>query len=231
MNKWLPLILCLIVLPGALSFTQSKEDAPGQVQAWSPRPVPGGLVDKVINGNLFVPNQRREPRVEPPSGEANNSEGPDENAPPPVEREPENPDRRYRLVGTSAETGRWLAFIENTETREVVRVAVDQEVASGSVTKIDYNRIEYANDGETTSVLIGCDLTGEPPQPPLNERLDNLFMPESAVSSRPDGSGASESSNNGSSGGNPSSAPPSDTDAQRAEILRRLRQRRERDSQ
>lgn len=231
MSKWLLLIVCLTAWPRAHAIAQTDHDTTKQVEAWSPRAIPDELVGRINNGNLFVPNLRREPRVETPQGEADDDTNPDENAATPVVVEPENPDRRYRLVGISSETGQWLVFIENTESREVVRIAVGDEIASGSVTLIEYNRIEYTTDGQATSVLIGRDLTGEMPRAASNQNLDSPFVPGSTAARGSSDPGSSDSQGSDPSNSNPPSATPPNADAQRAEVLRRLRERRERESQ
>lgn len=228
MNRRILLVITLVMLPLLPTVGQESDDVPVHKPTWSPRPVGSELVNSVINGNLFVPNQRRAPRVETKPGEADNPTKAEDTqtSQPPIDVEPENPDRRYRLIGTSSDTGRWVAFIENTETDEVFRVALDEEIARGSVALISYDRIEYSVNGQVISVLIGRDLTGEIPQPSLGERLDNLFMSDSTTT-EPDNS----TETSGTNSENSPSATPSDADAQRAEILRRLRERRQRDSQ
>lgn len=206
------LLVTLSSLPVA---AQDDTGATTEVTAWSARIIPSEVVDVIINRNLFVPDQRRAPRIETPTQEADDAAS-DEPAPP-VEIQPEDPGRRFRLIGSSFSTGRWIAFIEQIDTTDIHRVAVNDEIANGTVTTIDYNRIGYTAEGETRDILIGRDLTGAEP-----------VMP---ATSYPGSNGSTSSSTATTSSPNNSSAAPPDADARRAEILRQLRERRERENQ
>lgn len=217
-------LLILVILITALPAVAQNEAAPKQsTPAWTPHEVPAELMESVINGNLFVPNQRRVPRVEPPPGEETDNQPADQTREPEV-IDQDDPDRDYRLIGSSYTGGQWLAFIENSQTREIHRVAVDQSIASGKVSSIDYDRIEYAVNDETRAIQIGRDLTGAEPRASLESELSNLFAPVTTTDQTPSPTGTTESTN----------APATESatgDNSRAEILRRLRERRERESQ
>lgn len=214
-------VIMLLALP-----VMAQDTPTPTTPAWTARTVPKDLIDSVINGNLFVPNQRREPRVEPPPG---NTEQETTSAPEPQRTEivPDDPDRDYRLIGTSQNGGQWLAFIENNQSQQIHRIAVDQPIASGRITHIDFNRIEYAVNDETRGIQIGRDLTGAAPIPTLESDLDNLFAPSTNTEQAINPSGADQASDTHTTG------PVTDTagESSRAEILRRLRERRERESQ
>lgn len=226
MTKWiLPMLLIVSPLPAA---AQKDADPINGASTWSAREVPAELVDSIINGNMFMPDLRREPRVELSPGDAVSDEmrAEDPPAPQPV-YSADDPDRRFRLIGSSFAGGRWLAFIENNETGEVHRVAVEEPIASGTITAIDYNRIEYVANDESRTVLIGRDLTGAEPPTTLESDLSSLFESDTpsvqtAVSPRADTSSNTP---------NTLATDPSDAEARRAEVLRRLRERRERESQ
>jgi hypothetical protein len=225
MNKrLLPILLIITTLP---ALAQQDTTTPPSKTVWSARQVSAELVEAVINGNLFVPDQRREPRVQPPPGDSASDEsqtyGPTD---PPIEYRAEDPDRSYRLIGTSFTGGRWLAFIENDQTREIHRVTVDESIASGTVTAINYNRIEYAANDQSRSVPIGRDLTGAEPPASLESDLSGLFATESASDVSTDSMDTQSQADN-----TPAATAPSTADDQRAEVLRRLRERRERESQ
>lgn len=207
----------LIVMTSLPAIAQDSTDAPDSATKWSAKEVPSDLVDTIINRNMFVPDQRRAPRVETPPEDVDDTQT--EEAAPPVEVHPEDPDRRFRLIGASFVTDRWLAFIENLDDAQIHRVSIDGKIASGTITEIGYNRIEYAVDGETRTVLIGRDLTGAEP-----------VMP---APSYPGASGATAPPSNvtPTNGNDAPTAAPSDADARRAEILRQLRERRERENQ
>ena len=219
-------LLMMAFLIPAQPVVAQNGSAPAQAApAWTAREVPAELMEAVINGNLFVPNQRREPRVEPPPGENTSDGSPvEESISPQNTYQEDDPDRAYRLIGLSHTGGRWLAFIENSQTREMHRVAVDQPIASGTVTAIDYDRIEYAVNDETRIIQIGHDLTGIEPRVPLESELSSLFAPVTTTGETPSPNNIAETTN----------TPATETaggDVSREEILRRLRERRERESQ
>lgn len=212
----------LVTLPALTVIAQDSDEPVVSVTAWSAGAVPADVVDTIINRNMFVPGQRRAPRIETPAEHAEDAR-PDEPATPadaerPQDR-PEDPARRFRLIGSSFSTGQWIAFIEQTDTSEIHRVAVNTAVANGSVAAIDYDQIEFAVGGETRTVLIGRDLTGAEPLTP------------NAAAPGADGPPPSSPATTPATTHNAPDAAPSDADARRAEILRQLRERREQQSQ
>lgn len=217
MKTWF--ITVLLVMLSTLPVTaQDAVDTAATVTKWSARQVPSETVDTIINRNMFVPDQRRAPRIEAPPADEGDAGGSDDPEPAPAEAHPEDPGRRFRLIGSSFSTGRWIAFIEQIDTTDIHRVAVNGEIANGTVATIDYDRIGYTVDGETRAVQIGRDLTGAEPVMPTTTYpgTDNAA---------PSPTAAAPSNNNG------PPAASSDADARRAEVLRQLRERRERENQ
>jgi hypothetical protein len=207
----------LVTLPTLAVVAQDSADTVVDKAKWSAREVPSEVVDTIISRNIFVPDQRRTPRVETPTIEDSGTTS-DEPAIQ-IEAQPEDPGRRFRLIGSSFSTGQWIAFIEQMDTDDIRRIAIDGEIANGTVSRIDYDRIEYTVDGEARDILIGRDLTGAEPVMPTV-----AFPGTNGPAATPPTT--TSTSNNGSP-----AAPSSDADARRAEILRQLRERRERENQ
>lgn len=221
------MILVLLVVALLPCFVWGEEVASDVKPAWTARKVPAGVVETIINGNMFTPDLRREPKVEEPDdGDEAEEVEVEEAQDAPPEPEVVDPDRGYRLVGTSHAEAGWFAFIESRVSGEIYRVSVDESVASGRVTMIDYNRIEYEVEKDVRTILIGQDLTGAAPQASIESELSRLFDPEGSDSGSSSGSDRELSDETANPG-----AEPSDAENQRAEILRRLRERRERESQ
>ncbi len=206
----------LLMLSASASAQEEKIDA----SAWTAKEVSKETMEKVINGNLFVPSQRRAPRVEPAPGEAGQEQPEQQYEPQP---EPEDPDRAYRFIGVSYTGERWLAFFENMQTREVFRVGEDETFASGKLGAISHDVVEYQVGDEQRNIQIGYDLTGA-----LASRSYGSGM--SGYYGSSDGYGSS-TSERGSDNSTTSSNESSDTGSSTADILRRLRERRERESQ
>jgi len=220
-KTWLITVL-LVTLPTFSVIAQDSTDLAVSVTAWSAGAVPADVVDTIINRNMFVPGQRRAPRIETPADNADDARS-DESAPPSAEDRPqdrpEDPGRRFRLIGSSFSTGQWIAFIEQADTSDIHRVAVNTAVANGTVLAIDYDQIVFAVEGETRTVLIGRDLTGAEPLTPAAAAPGAAGPSPSSTATTP------PTTNNA------PDAAPSDADARRAEILRQLRERREQQSQ
>lgn len=205
-------------LPTLAVVAQDSVDLTKTETKWSAREVPSEVVDTIINRNIFVPDQRRAPRVETPT--IDDSDTASDEPAVQIEAKPEDPGRRFRLIGSSFSTGQWIAFIEQMDTNDIRRITINGEIANGTVTRIDYNRIEYAVDGEKRDILIGRDLTGAEP-----------VMPTTAYPGTNGPTVTPPTTTSTSNNGPPAAASPSDADARRAEILRQLRERRERENQ
>ncbi|MEZ6190656.1 MAG: hypothetical protein R3C45_05115 [Phycisphaerales bacterium] len=217
MRVWF-IVLLFVTLPALAAVAQEGSDTAKTKANWSAKEVPSEVVDTIISRNIFVPDQRRAPRVETPAQDADDAAS--DQSPPPVEAQPEDPGRRFRLIGASFSTGQWIAFIEEIDTSDIHRLAVDGPIANGTVATIDYDRIEYAVDGEVRDILIGRDLTGaEPVKTAVSYPGTNGPAAPPTTATPP--------TNNSS----PTATPTSDADARRAEILRQLRERRERENQ
>ncbi len=235
MKRW------LIVFSMLVAATAAQAQAPSSgAEPWSARDVDDELVEAVVRGNLFAPEQRRAPRVETPAVEDEPDTEPERTI---VEQppEPDDPGKGYRLVGISRHDGRWLAFIEESGSGLTHRIAPDQPIAAGVVAQIEVDRITYTPETEADTevasepriILIGRDLTGAVPEPSLESAVTNLFVPESTAKvpsgsdSDTDASSSAESTNE-----TPPTAPdPGSAEARRAELLRQMRERRERESQ
>jgi len=153
--------------------------------------------------NLFVRDRR--PRLP-------QSQGPIRHVPAP----PAAP--RFVLTGIARRREAFVAFFENTATGETVRARTGETLGGGVIHAISMNGVDYVADGEATRIAIGDTLTGEPPPPAeITDATHEDTATEDASQEEtppdPDETPA------------PEAAPETPTDL--ADILERMRQRRE----
>jgi hypothetical protein len=67
---------------------------------------------------------------------------------------------RVVLTGIIQQGGDYVAFLEDTRTGKTSMVQVGDPVAAGRLAAITLDAVEYACDGNTTRIPIGCNLTG-----------------------------------------------------------------------
>ena len=141
--------------------------------------------------------------------------------------EPSDTDRGIVLTGVARHDGEFIAFFEDTGTRATGRAAVGQAIGKGKVTAITLDGVEYERDGSVSRIEIGDALRGgrfvretvaakpgpatRPGEPPAPTTGPATASAEPAPATRP--------------------APPETTDktSDVADILKRMRQRRERE--
>src|SRR4051812_27263607 len=68
----------------------------------------------------------------------------------------------FVLTGIVLEEGQYRAYVEDTSTGRVHRLAVGDTVARGHVLEIEIDAIAYDLNGQGTWVTIGSDLRGQP---------------------------------------------------------------------
>jgi len=198
--------------------------ATGKADSWDPFRL-------LAERNIFLRDRRRpEPR---------RSEGPR-----PVLDDGE---RRVVLTGTALCGAEFVAFFENTRTGDTIRARAGGAVGAGKLNAVTLDGVEYEADGKTTRIEIGFSLAGEPGSLP-SRRTSATATSESA--SPPAESEAKPETETGATDGQvtpkqEATAPPDGTpdatpkastspggagDADVADILQRMRQRREEES-
>jgi hypothetical protein len=68
----------------------------------------------------------------------------------------------FVLTGIVLEEGQFRAYVEDTSTGRVIRLAVGDTVARGHVLEIAIDAIAYDLNGQGTWITVGSDLRGEP---------------------------------------------------------------------
>jgi hypothetical protein len=68
----------------------------------------------------------------------------------------------FVLTGIVLEEGQYRAYVEDTSTGRVIRLAVGDTVARGHVLEIAIDAIAYDLSGQGTWITIGSDLRGQP---------------------------------------------------------------------
>ena len=194
--------------------TSADESAAAPAETWRPAALDAESLDTIVRGNIFNPAQRRgEPKPEPdkPEGEPTEaSKEPEETGPPP---ESSNPDNGLLLIGISIHDGQPCAFIEDRAAGKVRRVREPGEIGRGRITAIDLDGVTYQVEGAEQRIKPGRTLAGNPP--------GSAAAATAASESGGTGSGTSSSARSGSEEG-----ADDDGDSSRADILRRMRQRR-----
>ena len=120
---------------------------------------------------------------------------------------PPNPESYYVLKGIVQENGVFIAFLEDTQRGQILRVREGDSVARGKVKTFNLDTIEYQFEDRTVTVAMGYDLEGGRGTLTFNQmyELSQAYSPASQE-------GTEESSN------------PS---ADEAEILKQLMERRQ----
>jgi hypothetical protein len=71
-----------------------------------------------------------------------------------------DPESYYRLRGIAQENGTFIAFVEDTQRNETLKLRQGDTVARGSIESLDLDSIVYRLGDRTISVTIGQDLLG-----------------------------------------------------------------------
>ena len=118
-------------------------------------PIPDDNTDKssfdhykvLSEHNIFTKNRR------PPSTQRSRD--------PRFDRPPSKPEVAFVLTGCVIEdVNRYAAFVENAQTGTTLKVSPGDAVASGKVTSIGFDYLEYESAGQKTRVEIGHNFTG-----------------------------------------------------------------------
>ena len=82
-----------------------------------------------------------------------------------------SPDRTLVLRGIVIEDNELRAYVENTKTNTISRVAPGDSIASGMVGEIAIDAMQYSADGQSIWVLVGHDLRGEAYAAPVSTSI------------------------------------------------------------
>jgi hypothetical protein len=198
------LLLAAVVVPAA---TSPPPVATGQDDQWDKY---GLLVER----NIFLRYRRRAVARAPsprPTG--------------PVVRDS---DRDVILTGVGRRDGEYVAFFENTASEITVRARTGQAVGQGRIKAITLDAVEYERDGAVTRIQVGDALQGgrfvretvaaapPPATRPSGPSTSPTTMPQTAASQPAPSPG-------------PAAPAGGDKDSDTADIVERMRQRRERE--
>lgn len=168
MKKYNNKITVYILLTVALIFILSIWSHPGFSQ--------GTVVQKkdawenykiILQRNIF--SRQRGPRIDP-------SQSRRMDAPPPP-----TPESYHMLKGIVEENNVYIAFIENTQTGQMLKVREGDSVARGKVTAFNLDTIEYQFEDNKVTVALGNDLEGGKGTTTLNQmyELSQSYTPTS----------------------------------------------------
>ena len=97
--------------------------------------------------NIFTKNRR------PPSTQRSRD--------PRFDRPPPKPEVAFVLTGCVIETeNKYVAFVENAQTGVTLKVSPGDAIATGKVTAIGFDFLEYESAGQKTRIEIGHNFTG-----------------------------------------------------------------------
>jgi hypothetical protein len=74
------------------------------------------------------------------------------------------PEETLMLTGIVLEDVGMRAYIEDSVTFRILKLAVGESVARGKITSIDLDAVEYERNGQRKWIVIGYDFTGRPAQ-------------------------------------------------------------------
>ena len=117
------------------------QELTGQSDSWDAYKI-------IVERNMF--SRQRGPRVD-----RSNREG-RTRTPPPAP----NPESYYVLKGVVEENGVFIAFLEDTQRGQILRVCKGDKVVRGAITDMTLDSIEYQFEDRTVTVAMGYDLEG-----------------------------------------------------------------------
>src|SRR4051812_24493229 len=135
----------------------------------------------------------------------------------------------FVLTGIVLEEGQYRAYVEDTSTGRVHRLAVGDTVARGHVLEIEIDAIAYDLNGQGTWVTIGSDLRGQPFSgfpTALSRYIAASTNPSSGGSGSGGGSGFTTTGPSASGGGGGVAPPALDPNTAGLSIEERMRLRR-----
>lgn len=140
MRRWGP--LPRMTLPGAtivasvLAVALPVSAAAGEERSWDRYRV-------LVERNIFRRDRRR------PRGTA-----------PAAQIRLEDSDRSVVLTGVATQSGEFVAFFEDTRTRATVKVRADQAIGKGRLRAITLDGVEYEREGSVRKIEMGRSLAG-----------------------------------------------------------------------
>jgi len=185
------LFMFFVALPGFIAVTWSDagegQEPTSQSDSWDTYKI-------IVERNMF--SRQRSSRVD----RTRRQQAPAPPAP--------NPESYVILKGIVQEDGVFLAFLEDTQSGQILRVRKGDKVARGVITDMTLDSIKYQFEDRTVTVAMGYDLEGGQGTMTFSQ----MYELSQAYSSAPEEAAAE------------SSSPPSEDEA---EILRQLMERRQ----
>ena len=195
--------------------------ATGKADSWDPFRL-------LAERNIFLRDRRRPEPIR--------SEGPGPVA--------DDGERRIVLTGTALCGAEFVAFFENTRTGDTIRARAGGAVGAGKLKSVTLDGVEYEAGERTTKIEIGWNLAGEPASLPSRRRTSTATSesasPSAESQAKPETeAGATDGQETPKQGAaaspdTASDAKPKETtspggagDVDIADILQRMRQRRE----
>lgn len=127
---------------------------------------------------------------------------------------PPDPDRYIKLTGTAVRGGDRVAFLEDSRSDRTLQVRVGEAVGKGKITAVTLDGIQYQRDGRAGEIEIGRTLSGSLTIP-AKTGLVSAERPAAPSSAPAAGESSSRSAETGDGG------------AGIADILERMRKRRQ----
>jgi hypothetical protein len=168
MKKYNNKIIVYILLTVVLVFIISIWSQPGFSQGTSAQKQDAWENYQIIlQRNIF--SRQRGPRID-------RSQRRQMDAPPPP-----TPESYHILKGIVQENGVFIAFIENTQRGQILKVREGDSVARGKVTNFNLDTIEYQYEDSKVTVSMGLDLEGGKGTTTLNQiyELSQSYTPTS----------------------------------------------------
>jgi len=159
---WAMKILLSVVVVSALAAGSVQPAATGQNRSWDNYRI---LLDR----NIFRRDRRAAPAY---TGAATQ----------PHQKDTYDSDRSIVLTGVAKRHGKFVAFLEDTQTNMITKAHVGEAVGEGKVLEITLDDIQYWRDGAAIRIGIGCSLTGTTTTMPGVPSA--LVTPESPTDSR-----------------------------------------------
>ncbi len=177
---------CILILALSLPGFAQNTTAPGPQDAWATYQV---ILQRNIFSRQRSPARQRQPGDRPTTVVTPNLES------------------YFLLKGIVMEADKFIAFLEDSRSNNVLRLREGDSVARGVVKNFTLDSIEYQREGRTTSVPLGRDLEGGQGAVTINRLLELS---------------AASSSTGGQKGASAEPAPSGDE----AEILKKLMEQR-----
>jgi len=203
----------LVVAAAAAAYAADSAPSPGNAP---PKVNYSDRYGVLSERNIFL-RERGKPATRPSYGSRNGDGSSSQYIRPPLEAS-------FVLTGIVLEDGQYRAYVEDTSTGRVSRLAVGDSIARGHVLEIEIDAIAYDLNGQGTWVTPGSDLRGQPFSgfPTALSR----YMEASTNPSRGGGVGFATTNPSGGTGSTGVAPPPLDPNTAGLSVDERMRLRR-----